>query len=219
MSTLRLLGKLASEMITNRPKLRSMLSFGEKGYLNEIGWFNAQKTQSPVDKNGEPIPWVTYSFIDFITERLNKNISVFEFGSGNSTFFYAKHAGKVVSVEHDKEWYDKIVSSQPENAKMIFCELVRGGDYCHMPLTLKEKFDIIIVDGRDRVNCCIQAVGALSANGVVVLDDSEREFYNEGIDFLKAQGFKQLSFSGISPGLFYNKATSIFYKPDNCLNI
>ena len=27
------------------------------------------------------------------------------------------------------------------------------------------------------------------------------------------------SFSGISPGLFYNKATSVFYKADNCLGI
>jgi SAM-dependent methyltransferase len=196
-----------------------MLSITEKGYLDEIGWFNAFKNKSPVGQNGEPIPWVTYSFIDFITARLNKSISVFEFGSGNSTFFYAEHAAKVVSVEHDKDWYDKVVNKQPENAKMIFCELVRGGDYCQMPITLKEKFDIIIVDGRDRVNCCLQSVNALSPGGVVVLDDSERDFYSEGIDFLKSQGFKQLSFSGISPGLFYNKATSVFYKANNCLNI
>ena len=200
-------------------RLKELLSFNNKGYLNDIGWFNAFDSKSPVDQHGDPIPWVTYSFIDFIKERLNKQHTVFEFGSGNSTFFYAKYAGIVVSVEHDKEWYDKIVNSKPENSEMIFCELVNGGDYCHMPVKLKEKFDIIIVDGRDRVNCCMQALGALSENGVVVLDDSERDRYKPAIDHLVKNGFKHLLFSGISPGLFYRKATSVFYRPDNCLGI
>lgn len=206
-------------VLTSPRRLKMILSFNHKGYLNDIGWFRGFDSKSPVDGDGNPIPWVTYSFIDFIKERLKKQHSVFEFGSGNSTFFYAKYAGLVVSVEHDKEWYDKIVSTKPENSEMIFCELVRGGDYCHMPLKLEEKFDIIIVDGRDRVNCCKQAINAVTENGVIVLDDSERDFYHEGVVFLKSKGFKELSFSGISPGLFYRKSTSVFYKPANCLDI
>ncbi len=206
--------------VLGQPKrLQALLSYNEKGYLNSIGWFKAFDSLSPVDGAGNPIPWVTYSFIDFITGRLNKQQAVFEFGSGNSTLFYAKHAGIVVSVEHDKDWYEKITKSKPDNAEMIFCELHSDGEYCRMPIHLQEKFDIIIVDGRDRVNCCKQSVAALSESGVVVLDDSERTNYREGIDFLLNQGFKQLSFSGISPGLFYEKATSVFYKPNNCLSI
>lgn len=210
---------LLFKVFTSPKRLRTLLSFNDKGYLDEIGWFHAFDSRSPVDQKNNPIPWVTYSFIDFIQDRLIKKHTVFEFGSGNSTYFYAKHAGKVVSVEHDKDWYDKIIKSKPENTELIFCELVRDGDYCRTPLRLKETFDIIIVDGRDRVNCCKQAVNALSANGVIVLDDSERDSYKEGIDFLLANGFKHLSFSGISPGLFYRKSTSVFYKTDNCLSI
>jgi hypothetical protein len=210
---------LLYKVFTSPKRLRTLLSFNDKGYLDEVGWFNAFDSRSPVDQDNNPIPWVTYSFIDFIKERLNSKHTIFEFGSGNSTYFYAKYAGKVVSVEHDKDWYDKIIKSKPENAELIFCELVRDGDYCRTPLSLKEKFDIIIVDGRDRVNCCKQAVNALSANGIIVLDDSERDFYNEGINFLLANGFKHLSFTGISPGLFYRKSTSVFYKTDNCLGI
>jgi hypothetical protein len=209
------------QVLSNPAHLRSLLSFDKKGYLEDIGWFKAFDSKSPVDRDGNPIPWVTYSFIDFIKERLNKQHTVFEFGSGNSTYFYAKYAGIVVSVEHDKEWFEKIEKSEakPENSELIFCELVRGGDYCHMPLKLEEKFDIVIVDGRDRVNCCKQAVEALSDNGVVVLDDSERNDYKEGVEFLISKGFKHLLFSGISPGLFYRKSTSVFYKADNCLDI
>ncbi len=207
------------QILSSPKRLKSLLSFNHKGYLNDVGWFSSFDSKSPVDGVGNPIPWVTYSFIDFIKDRLNKQHTVFEFGSGNSTFFYAKYAGIVVSVEHDREWFDKIVSTKPENAEMIFCELVRNGDYSKMPLKLEETFDIIIVDGRDRVNCCKQALGAISGNGVIVLDDSEREHYREGVSFLTSKGFKHLSFSGISPGLFYRKSTSVFYKSDNCLGI
>lgn len=203
-----------------KPKrLKSILSFNHKGYLKEIGWFNALETQSAIDATGMPIPWVTYSFIDFIKERLNKQHQIFEFGSGNSTFFYAKYAGAVVSVEHDKDWFNKIESAKPTNSTMIFSDLVYGADYCKSPLKLAQKFDVIIVDGRDRVNCCKQAIAALSNEGVIVLDDSERVIYTEAINFLLENGFKHLSFSGISPGLFYNKSTSVFYKKDNCLGL
>ena len=211
--------KLLYKVLTSPKRLHSLLSFNDKGYLYEIGWFNSLDSHSPVDEHNNPIPWVTYSFIDFIKDRLKKQHTVFEFGSGNSTYFYAKYAGAVVSVEHDQLWYDKLLQSKPVNSELIFCELVRDGDYCRVPLKLEEKFDIIIVDGRDRVNCCKQAVGAVSGSGVIVLDDSEREFYKEGISFLKAAGYKELSFSGISPGLFYRKSTSIFYRSNNCLDI
>lgn len=207
------------QLLAKPKRLKSLLSFQKKGYLKEIGWLTAFDLQRPVDAKGQPIPWVTYSFIDFIKDRIKKQHQVFEFGSGNSTYFYAKYAGNVVSVEHDEAWFKSIQNSKPANSEMIYCELQKDGDYCRMPITLNKKFDIVIVDGRDRVNCCKQAVHALTPNGVVVLDDSERDVYAEGIQFLKDQGFKQLSFSGISPGLFYLKATSVFYKSDNCLDI
>lgn len=200
-------------------RLRSLLSFNSKGYLAEIGWFKSFDAKKPVNGNGNPIPWVTYSFIDFIQGRINKDLTIFEYGSGNSTFFYARYAGIVVSVEHDKEWFDTMMKDRPNNSEIIFCELERGGDYSRMPNKLEEKFDLVIVDGRDRVNCCKQAVNALTPGGVIVLDDSERAFYQEGVDFLIANGFKHLPFSGISPGLFYLKSTSVFYKADNCLGI
>lgn len=195
------------------------MSHGEKGYLAEIGWFKAFETQSPVAADGSPIPWVTYSFIDFVKTRIGKEHKIFEFGSGNSTLFYAKLAGKVVAVEHDEPWFNRISKDKPANAEMIFCELKEDGEYCRKPLSLPEKFEVIIVDGRDRVNCCKQAIDALTDNGVVVLDDSERAFYKPALDFLAEKGFKHLPFTGISPGLFYNKTTSVFYRDKNCLLI
>jgi len=205
--------------LINPARIKTLLSFGLKGYLSEIGWFKSFETKSPIGRNSEPIPWVTYSFIDFIADRIQKDHTVFEFGSGNSTFYYAQRAQKVISVEHDKAWYEKVSATKPQNSEMIFCELEEGGAYSKMPVQIGLKFDIIIVDGRDRENCCYNSVSALSDEGVVILDDTECEMYAAAISFFKQQGFRELSFSGISPGLFYRKSTSVFYKDNNCLGI
>jgi len=211
--------KALATLISKPKRLNALLSYGHKGYLATIGWFTAFDNQQAVDQNGQPLPWVTYSFIDFIKPRLNKDLSIFEYGSGNSTLFYAQRVKKVVSVEHDEAWFNKIVEEKAPNAEMIFTHLEKGGEYSKKATLLDEKFDLIIVDGRDRVNCCKNSIEALTSNGVLVLDDSEREIYQEARTFLTEKGFKELPFTGISPGLFYNKATSVFYKQNNCLGI
>lgn len=211
--------KALAALISKPHRLNALLSYGHKGYLASIGWFKAFDSHQAVDAQGRPLPWVTYSFIDFIKTRLNKDLTIFEYGSGNSTLFYADRVKKVVSVEHDEAWYQHIVQEKAPNSEMIFTNLEKGGEYSQKAGLLGEKFDVIIVDGRDRVNCCKFSINALSEHGVLVLDDSEREIYDEARFFLKKQGFKELPFTGISPGLFYNKATSVFYKDNNCLGI
>ena len=67
MSKLKLLVQL---VVKDRKRLRVLLSFNNKGsYLDKIGWFNAFENKEPVDEYNNPIPWVTYSFIDFIKAR------------------------------------------------------------------------------------------------------------------------------------------------------
>ncbi|WP_158798577.1 FkbM family methyltransferase [Pedobacter sp. L105] len=211
--------KAFATLLRKPDRLKALLSYGHKGYLANIGWFTSFDNQQALDRDGEALPWVTYSFIDFIKTRLTKDLTIFEYGSGSSTLFYAKRVKKVVSVEHDEAWYNKIINSKPANAEMIFSKLERDGEYSKKAATIGEKFDIIIVDGRDRVNCCMNSIKALTPTGVIVLDDSERKDYEKAGVFLKDAGFKELSFSGISPGLFYLKATSVFYKTENCLGI
>lgn len=211
--------KALATLFLKPSRLASILSFGHKGYLDSIGWFTAFDRKEAVDKKGNALPWVTYSFIDFIKDRISKDHDIFEYGSGSSTQFYAERARTVTSVEHDKNWFRKVEQENPANAEMIFCKLSRNGQYSKTARLQNKKFDVIIVDGRDRVNCCKNSVEALNEGGVIILDDSERKLYNAAIEFLLQQGFRQLSFSGISPGLFYLKATSVFYKSNNCLQI
>ena len=199
---------------------KQAIKTSKSGYLVEIGWWNSWIKKKPIDINGNPLPWVTYSFIDFIDERLNKEMSIFEFGSGNSSFYYSSKVEFVDTVEHDEEWYNKLQLILPSNVNLIFKKLEYGGDYSKSALISKNKYDIIIIDGRDRVNSLLNSVPALSESGVLILDDSEREQYKFGIDKILKEGFKKLDFWGIAPGVIYgNKCTSIYYKSKNILNI
>lgn len=206
-------------LVKEHKTLRHVLRFYVTGYLYDIGWFNAYKQKKPVDQNNQPIPWVTYSFIDFIKGRLDKTMSLLEYGSGNSTMFYAARVKSVKTVEHNKEWFDIVSKQLPSNVEIEFIELETGGAYSQYGKQFPSTFDIVIVDGRDRVNCLKNSVDSLTTRGVMILDDSERERYQDGIKFLTGLGFRRLDFTGISPGEFYPKATSVFYKDGNCLNI
>jgi len=207
------------QFVRNPKELRALLSLRHTGYLNDVGWFNAFRIGEPVDKNNQPIPWFTYPAIDFLAGRLNKNLKVFEFGSGNSSLFFAKRVSSITSVEHNKEWFEKIKNSLPENSVIHHVESKSSEQYLQPFIKIGRKFDIIIIDGIFRNECLIESINFLAGESVIILDDSERVDYAEGKNFLLNKNFKRIDFNGISPGLLYQKSTSIFYRQDNCLNL
>jgi len=205
-------------MLANKEE-KELLGFTKGGYLFDVGWTNSIISGNIADKLNNPVPWVTYPFIGFIGERLNHSIEIFEFGCGNSTLYYAPKVARVTTVENDRSWFDKIKTAMPANVQLFFCELVYGGKYCKFAAETGTKYDVIIVDGRDRVNCCINSITALKPEGVVVLDDSERTQYQSAHDFLRNNGFRKIDFWGTAPAVNYLKCTTMFYRDNNCLHI
>ncbi len=112
----------------------------------------------------------------------------------------------------------KILKKIPANVELTITSSLSAKDYLK-PLIEELRFDVIIVDGLFRNECITASLMHLSEAGVIILDDSERDEYNEGIAFLIQSGFRQLNFSGIAPGIFFRKCTTIFYKDKNCMNI
>lgn len=190
----------------------------KKSALHTWGWFRSRRELSSVDAKGNPIPWYTYSFLDAFSDRIPSNIRVFEYGSGNSTNWWADRTKEVTSVEHDPDWFDKVQSMLRSNAKVLYREL-EGGKYAQAINELDEKFDLIIIDGRDRVNCAHASQTALSDSGVIIWDNTERDRYQSGIDMLISHGFKQLRFTGFIPIDFMPSETSIFYRDGNCFGL
>jgi len=205
--------------LLSEPKVfYTLVSFRSFGYLLETGWFESFKSSEPVDAELKPIPWFTYSSIDFLKEKLNTNLSILEFGSGNSTLFLAERAKKVISFEHSKDWHQKILKKIPANVDLTITSPLSATDYLKL-LVEELRFDVIVVDGLFRNECITASLKHLSEVGIIILDDSERDEYIEGIAFLIQSGFRQLKFSGIAPGIFFRKCTTVFYKDKNCMNI
>ena len=189
------------------------------GYLVDTGWFNSFYRNESIDKNSNPIPWCTYPFIYFIEPRLNNSMKVFEFGSGNSTFWFSNRISNIVSLEHDRQWYIKLLDKMPKNARLVYKEFTIDGEYANYINETGEKYDLILIDGRDRVNCVKRSVQALSAEGVLIFDNSNVETYVEAMEFLNEHNFKRLDFHGIAPIKPISSCTTIFYKDINCLHI
>lgn len=187
------------------------------GFLREVGWFNSFQKQLSVDALDKPLPWLTYPAISFLESAVHKEMCVFEYGSGASTLWWAERVKHVVACEHSKQWHDLLKPEVPGNASLMFCELVPDGDYCRSIHSSDETFDIIVIDGRDRVNCIRQAYSKMKNDGIIILDDSERDRYQPGQDFLLQQGFLRLDFHGIRPIALRSSCTSIFFKTTNFL--
>jgi hypothetical protein len=200
-----------------RPHAKQMANL--LGYAKASGWLRSATARRPVDTDGNPLPWYTYPAISFLTPRIKPSLSVFEYGSGNSTLWWAARVRKVRSVEHDSAWAKIVRDMLPENASLDVFELEDGGDYSKASRTANEKFDVIVVDGRDRINCAHVAVTALTPGGVLVWDNTERRRYHSGFKHLYEFGFKRLEFRGLAPIRSIALETSIFYRPDNCLGI
>jgi len=83
---------------------------------DSFGWLEALRFYFPwratMQADGHclenELPWMTFPAISQIRDFLEPSMRVFEYGSGGSTVFFANRVKEVISVEHDKEWYQKL---------------------------------------------------------------------------------------------------------------
>ncbi len=187
------------------------------GPLVQDGWIRSVLEQASVDREGRPIPWITYSALDFLSSHLDRVQNVFEWGCGNGTLWWAEKADLIRAVEHDPVWLDKIRGKAPGNVELIRQDLHDG--YEDALLDGDIDYDVIVIDGRRRLNCMELAPQRLSDRGVIILDNSDREQYQPGIAALRAKGFNQVDFSGFCPIVNFKSQTSIFYRQNNLVGL
>ena len=199
--------------------LLSSYSLRVGGPLKESGWFRSFREGRSVDQTGAPIPWFSYPAIEFLCRRVRPEMRVFEYGCGASTSWWAGKVASVVACEHDEAWYRQVAARVPRQAELHYVPLVYGGEYCQMIQKYHEEFDVVVIDGRDRVNCAQNSIGALNTGGVIIWDNSDRREYEPGLTFLRAKGFKQLEFIGLGPIVAIQSETSILYRAENCFGI
>jgi hypothetical protein len=141
-------------------------------------------------------PQMTPAEIGFLKSHLKPAVRVFEWGSGGSTVTFGRLVAQWIAIEHDHQWVTKIVDALVK-AELAYKVTVRHvpptipGRYGQgRPTTFKEmrdyvlaihdyeKFDVILVDGRARVPCAIQAIPHLSTRGKLLIHDYQRPRYH-----------------------------------------
>lgn len=189
-------------------------------YGQAVGWLRSRLELSAIDADGNPIPCYTYPAIAFLARAVTPALRVFEFGTGNSTLWWAARVQSVTSVEHDKVWAEKLKPRLPPNVDYRWIAIEQDGDYCRAAQSSGGAFDAIVVDGKDRWRCTINSVGSLAAGGVIIWNNADDGVkYQPLFEELRTLGFKRLPFIGHGPITPKTWETCILYRSENCLDI
>lgn len=188
------------------------------GYLRQQGWFRSVGRDRAVSESGQPLPWFTYPALHFLEPRLRPHWHVFEYGAGQSTLWWAQRAAQLVSVESDRGWYERLSSALPPNVQLMHRALGTGA-YPAAIDAWPGRFHIVVIDGRERIECARHSLAALDPRGVIVWDNADRAQYAEGYAILARAGFKRLDFWGMGPINAQAWSTAIFYRPENVLGL
>lgn len=133
------------------------------------------------------LPLLAQTAISFLKDFLSKktNLKVLEFGSGASTVWLSRLTANLVSIEHHPDWYETVKSTlhNDSTCQSVDLRLLPLPYYSVCDKFSDEFFDLIIVDGRDRMQCLEASIRILKPGGVLMLDDAQRERY-ERADYL-----------------------------------
>jgi hypothetical protein len=177
------------------------------------GHFRSSLLGRAVNRHGGPLPWYTYAAIDFLSAQDFAGRSILEFGGGQSTMWWANRAERVVALEGDPEWVEYLRPRLPANADL---RLVSGTLDRDLGLNLPH-FDVVVVDGLNRLRAARVALRLVSPEGAILVDDSEGHWgADDGsrpiIETLRDAGFLRVDFYGFAPGVIKPRCTSLFFR-------
>jgi precorrin-6B methylase 2 len=187
-------------------------------YLTRCLFHNVIRPRMPADLE---LPWISYAAIDFLDDYLQPHMTVCEYGSGGSTFFFARRVNRIVSIEDNSHWFhlvsDRLQAKSIHNVTLKLCPFnfkepsgFERSRYLHaIP---DERFDVIVVDGseewtRIRPVCFEKAQTRIKKDGIIVVDDSWR--YPEIRQRHAARRFQ--IFQSVGPGRPGVTSTDVYF--------
>lgn len=178
-----------------------------KTLSKDYGQWESIKRNMCIDAQKNPIPWYTYPAIEYLKQLDISDKNVFEFGSGNSSLFWAVKGKEVISVEHNNEWCEIVSKNKLSNQQIVLFE--KKQDYISYIVKLNRKFDIIIIDGKYRLECATNAIKCFKEGGMIILDNSD--WFPETSEFLRSHDLIEVDFSGFGPINNYTWTTSLYF--------
>ena len=165
-------------------------------------------------------PWIVPASIGWLRRRMRSNWSVLELGSGRSTVWYARRAGRVLSLEDNEYWYPQ-TKERLEEAGLGNVEL-RLRPVEEFPQEVAalqdDAFDLVVVDFLEaptvtRIDALKPAMKKVRPGGFLLLDDSDRPGYAQAFELLAGWRFRK--FTGVKDEWPETCETGIFRRPRN----
>ena len=132
---------------------------------------------------------------------LGNNIACLEWGSGGSTHYFPDrlHERDIRflwhSLEHNPEWYDRVKQNLPLRVQLHLLGQERGpaginlDEYVTWPRKKLHTYDFILVDGRQRGRCLVEARFLLKPGGMAFLHDAQRKRYHWALPLFPVSEF------------------------------
>lgn len=158
-----------------------------------IPTYFATLTKQPLELG---LPWISFGAIRFLERFLQPDMQVFEYGSGGSTVFFAARCKRIVAVEDNANWAQRVRHrlEQAENVNLIFSTTPKirygsgGQPFEQEDFTASSYLraidgmnpDVVLIDGSEdwgleptRRSLCFHHVEpAMKPGAIIVLDDS-----------------------------------------------
>jgi hypothetical protein len=179
-----------------------------RSLASNYGQWRSIRDWSSVDKDGNPIPWYTYPATEYLSHLDFSKLSIFEYGSGNSTLWWAKRSKSVTAVEDDEFWYTKVRSNLGIDSIEYLLEIEKDR---YISSSAKDA-DIFIIDGKHRRECAEHVASCEREGVMIILDNSD--WYPKTTNYIRnTLSWMQIDFHGFEPINNYTWTTSIFVNP------
>jgi hypothetical protein len=173
---------------------------------------------SCVDRSGKAIPWYTYPTIEYLKNLDFSEKRVFEYGSGNSSLWWASRCRHLISIESDREWFEKIKNNSIDMPNFDYRLIAEKDAYIQQDDILGS--NVVIIDGLHRSACADFFMSQIASGklhpDLLIFDNSD--WYPSTMKRLNAflGDWVQIDFSGFGPINDYTWTTSIFanVRPD-----
>lgn len=146
------------------------------------GYVTARLRQMAYQWHNPESPWLTPAMVAVLSEFLRSDDTVFEWGSGRSTCWFARRVTHVVTVEENEAWVRQVKAwlEQDDTAARVelyyrdtsgrqaqeYVDVIDGQD--------DDRVDIVLVDGTLRDACALKAIPKIAPGGALVVDNIER---------------------------------------------
>lgn len=149
-------------------------------------------------------PAMSEETVKFIESIITRDMRILEFGSGGSTIWFAKRAKKVISFEHQKDWYLAVKERLNKRGHNNVSLNLRPRYLYKMKPRIYGRFDIILVDPKarnkdneiiqSRLLCAKFSYQFLKPGGYLIIDDTRTKISSMARKFMNRLGWKEIMF-------------------------